>query len=210
MTGTTAPTMMTTMTTTGTTTDGVPDGDRLHRRGLSVRTRITATVAVLVTLALAASGMIVYQIESRAIIADIQREVEQELDEFAALQASGDFASIPDLLNGFLERNATTLDITLALETTSHRHPREIVRELAQAVPDPARLALAPPCQARTRAGQPCPSPAVKGKARCRMHGGMSSGVRKFNRNAWKHGGRSAETIAASQYLKAVERLVRE
>ena len=31
-------------------------------------------------------------------------------------------------------------------------------------------------CGARTRAGQPCRAPVVKGKNRCRMHGGLSTG----------------------------------
>jgi len=55
---------------------------------------------------------------------------------------------------------------------------------------------LAPRCHARTRAGQPCRSPAIKGKARCRMHGGKGSGAPEGNQNAWKHGARSRETKA--------------
>lgn len=35
-----------------------------------------------------------------------------------------------------------------------------------------------PQCGARTRAGGRCKAPAVRGKARCRMHGGLSSGPR--------------------------------
>lgn len=42
------------------------------------------------------------------------------------------------------------------------------------------------------------------------MHGGKGSGAPKGNRNAWKHGGRSAETVAAVRYLKAIAQLVRE
>lgn len=93
--------------TTGTTgtTSGMTTEDSPARAGLSVRTRITAAVALLVTVALAGAGVIVYWIESRSIVADTQREVEQELDEFVALQATGDFTSIPDLLEGFLLRN---------------------------------------------------------------------------------------------------------
>ncbi|TWG91259.1 signal transduction histidine kinase [Nocardioides sp. J9] len=53
----------------------------------------------------AAAGVVVQLIESRSILADTQREVEQELDEFVALQATGDFATIPELLEGFLLRN---------------------------------------------------------------------------------------------------------
>ncbi|MBM7519842.1 signal transduction histidine kinase [Nocardioides nitrophenolicus] len=75
------------------------------RSGLSVRTRITATVALLVTVALAGAGLIVYWVESRALTETLQSEVEQELDEFVALQRTGDFATIRDLLEGFLRRN---------------------------------------------------------------------------------------------------------
>ncbi|HVC60275.1 MAG TPA: HGGxSTG domain-containing protein [Acetobacteraceae bacterium] len=39
-------------------------------------------------------------------------------------------------------------------------------------------LALAPRCGARTRAGCPCRAPAIRGKLRCRMHGGRSTGPR--------------------------------
>jgi len=39
-------------------------------------------------------------------------------------------------------------------------------------------LALAPRCGARTRAGGPCRAPAIRGKLRCRMHGGRSTGPR--------------------------------
>lgn len=86
-------------------TSGMTTTDGHARRGLSVRTRITAAVSLLVTVALAGAGVIVHWIESRAIVSDTQREVEQELDEFVALQATGDFGSIPDLLEGFLVRN---------------------------------------------------------------------------------------------------------
>ena len=39
-------------------------------------------------------------------------------------------------------------------------------------------LHLAPRCGARTRSGCPCRAPAIRGKARCRMHGGRSTGPR--------------------------------
>ena len=44
--------------------------------------------------------------------------------------------------DGFLERNATTIDINSTLEATSDRHPREIVRELASNVLDASSRAL--------------------------------------------------------------------
>lgn len=36
-------------------------------------------------------------------------------------------------------------------------------------------------CGAKTRTGLPCKSPAIHGKARCRMHGGNSTGRPKNN-----------------------------
>ncbi|MEK6724876.1 hypothetical protein [Sphingobium sp.] len=50
----------------------------------------------------------------------------------------------------------------------------------------------------------------MKGRKRCRMHGGTNPGAPKGNRNARKHGGRSTETIAAVRYLKEIARVVRE
>lgn len=40
------------------------------------------------------------------------------------------------------------------------------------------------------------------------MHGGTNPGAPKGNRNAWKHGGRSAEAVAASRYVKAIAELL--
>ncbi|OYX76291.1 MAG: hypothetical protein B7Y82_13870 [Sphingomonadales bacterium 32-65-25] len=62
----------------------------------------------------------------------------------------------------------------------------------------PERLANAPRCLARTRAGTACQSPAVKGRKWCRMHGGPNPGAPAGNHNAWKHGARSAEAAAAA------------
>ena len=61
---------------------------------------------------------------------------------------------------------------------------------------NPKRLQLTPRCQARTRSGKLCLSPAVTGKVRCRMHGGAKgSGAPTGESNgAYKHG---LETEAA-------------
>ena len=75
---------------------------------------------------------------------------------------------------------------------------------------EPEALANSPRCLARTRSGTECQSPAVKGRTRCRMHGGTNRGAPKGNRNARKHGGRSADTIAAVRYLKEIARLTRD
>ena len=50
-------------------------------------------------------------------------------------------------------------------------------------------MRLSPRCGAKTRAGRLCASPAVRGKKRCRMHGGArGSGAPAGNRNAVKEG----------------------
>ena len=72
------------------------------------------------------------------------------------------------------------------------------------------RLALAPRCLARTRSGKACQSPAVKGKQRCRMHGGKGSGAPNGNRNARKHGARSAETRHALALIREISRVVKD
>lgn len=43
----------------------------------------------------------------------------------------------------------------------------------------PAILANAPRCGARTRSGTACKSPAIHGRARCRMHGGAKGAARR-------------------------------
>jgi len=46
-----------------------------------------------------------------------------------------------------------------------------------------------PKCGARTRSGRPCLGLIVRGKRRCRMHGGArGSGAQPGNRNRWVHG----------------------
>jgi hypothetical protein len=68
-------------------------------------------------------------------------------------------------------------------------------------------------CGARTRSGSgsPCRSPAVKGKRRCRMHGGAEgSGAPRGNRNALKHGLRSAEVLMLQRQVRELLRGTRE
>ncbi|WP_411342325.1 HGGxSTG domain-containing protein [Sphingopyxis sp. J-6] len=73
----------------------------------------------------------------------------------------------------------------------------------------PERLAYAPRCLAQTRAGTACQSPAVKGKRRCRMHGGTNPGAPQGNENARKHGGYSGRTKAAARYLRELAKVIR-
>jgi len=74
---------------------------------------------------------------------------------------------------------------------------------------NPTQLANAPRCGARTRAGHECRSPAVRGRQRCRMHGGTNKGAPKGNRNAWIHGNHSAEAKEQLRLVKAADRLLR-
>ena len=72
-----------------------------------------------------------------------------------------------------------------------------------------ANLASARRCGARTRSGHPCKSPAVRGRRRCRMHGGRNKGAPKGNRNAFVHGNRSAEAEEQLKLVKAADRLLK-
>ena len=120
-----------TMTTTGTTTTGTtgtttdptpgpvpgdsPSGRRRWRERLShvsVRTRITTSVAVLAAWALAASGLLVWTLESRRVQTIVTDTVAQEIAELARLQDQGidpetgrPFTTTQRLLETFLVRN---------------------------------------------------------------------------------------------------------
>ena len=85
---------------------------RPKRSGVSVRTRITLAIALLVALALTGSGAIVYLIEHDRNRAQARDEVDQEVEEFITLQENGidpdtgePFAGVVPLLETFLERN---------------------------------------------------------------------------------------------------------
>ena len=56
---------------------------------------------------------------------------------------------------------------------------------------------LSPRCLAKTRRKTLCQSPAIRGKKRCRLHGGAEgSGAPDGNKNALKHGKYSTEAIS--------------
>ena len=68
----------------------------------------------------------------------------------------------------------------------------------------------APRCGAKTKrnAGAPCCSPAVRGRQRCRIHGGAKgSGGQLGNSNALKHG---CFTVQAKKIRKAVKIALRD
>ena len=66
----------------------------------------------------------------------------------------------------------------------------------------------APRCQARTRRGTYCQSPAMP-NGRCRMHGGKSPGPPIGNKNAFKHGRFTAEAIKRRKEVAALVRAAR-
>jgi glucans biosynthesis protein len=106
----------------------------------------------------------------------------------------------PSTVQGWCDRASP-----LASNGDDARIHHEVERHMG---PLRARLARAPRCLARTRSGTECQSPAVSGRRRCRMHGGNNPGAPIGNRNAWKHGARSAQAIAAARYVRALTRLV--
>jgi hypothetical protein len=58
-------------------------------------------------------------------------------------------------------------------------------------------------CGARTRAGTPCRSPAVRGGMRCRMHGGgAASGALPGNTNALSHGLHTRDAVEERRQVK--------
>jgi hypothetical protein len=79
----------------------------------------------------------------------------------------------------------------------------------AMPIGEPLPLRLAPRCCARTRAGNSCQSPRVKGKARCRMHGGAKgSGAPKGRANGrYRHGHFTCEAV---QRRRALRTLIRD
>ncbi|WP_082179867.1 HGGxSTG domain-containing protein [Asticcacaulis sp. AC402] len=71
-----------------------------------------------------------------------------------------------------------------------------------------SRAHLSRRCGAKTRSGKPCQSPAVSGKARCRMHGGKSPGAPVGRANGrYRHG---IYTKACQDDLRRIREIVRE
>jgi len=67
----------------------------------------------------------------------------------------------------------------------------------------------APRCGAKTRAGTPCQQPAMRGKRRCRLHGGKSTGPRtpegleRARKAPITHGRETAERRASRRAARA-------
>jgi len=69
-------------------------------------------------------------------------------------------------------------------------------------------------CGALTRRGTACQTPAIRGKRRCRMHGGYLRGGPIGNQHALKHGRYAARTLKerrlARQLLREMRTLLRQ
>ena len=74
-------------------------------------------------------------------------------------------------------------------------------------------------CLAKTRRGTACQKPPIKGKRRCRLHGGLSTGPKtpegkaRISAAHWKHGKRSKRFVEQRKKiwaeLRAIERKMR-
>lgn len=144
---------MTTEATTEAPTEAGPGrrGPRRARPTLSVRLRITVTMALLVTAALAGAGLIVYIVERGRIEQSVQREVEQELDEFRTLQQegvdpeTGRAFDVESLLHRFLTRNVPD-DDELLVTWYDDRPQEQFPQPHQDSLPsDPAFVAAARP-----------------------------------------------------------------
>ncbi|WPB86419.1 HGGxSTG domain-containing protein [Sediminicoccus rosea] len=74
-------------------------------------------------------------------------------------------------------------------------------------------LSKAPRCGAKTRAGTPCQQAAMRGKRRCRMHGGGSTGPRtpegmaRMRASKIKHGLKTKEAKELRKLIRELDRL---
>ena len=71
------------------------------------------------------------------------------------------------------------------------------------------RLHQAPRCGAKTRSGKPCQSPAMRGKARCRGHGGKAGAPPGERNGAYRHGLHTAEMVEARREIAMMNRVWR-
>jgi hypothetical protein len=68
-------------------------------------------------------------------------------------------------------------------------------------------LNRAPRCRAKTPAGTPCRRPAIQGRRRCRLHGGLSPGAPRGPKNGnFKGGDWTAEAIEERKWLRSLVR----
>ena len=150
---TTGTTGMTTETTTGTTADRAaettaettdpPVGPQPPAR-LSVRTRLTAVIALLTALAMSGAGILVWTLESARVERQTNQQIDQEIAEFRQLQGGNDpdtaepFTSVKRLLVIFLKRNVPDDDEILAGYSSIDKGPITTDRSAETFLQEPA------------------------------------------------------------------------
>ena len=66
-------------------------------------------------------------------------------------------------------------------------------------------LRRAPRCGARTRGGTACQRPALRGRRRCRLHGGLSPGAPRGSENGnFRNGNWTSEAIEERKWLRSL------
>jgi hypothetical protein len=69
-------------------------------------------------------------------------------------------------------------------------------------------LRRAPRCGALTRAGTACQRPALRGRKRCRLHGGLSPGAPRGHKNGnFQNGNWTTEVIEERRWLRSLVQL---
>jgi glucans biosynthesis protein len=83
-----------------------------------------------------------------------------------------------------------------------------VINPMRQSYETPNRhLRHALKCGARTRAGGSCEARAIRGRRRCRLHGGLSPGAPRGPKNGnFKNGDWTAEAIAERKWLRSLVR----
>jgi glucans biosynthesis protein len=70
------------------------------------------------------------------------------------------------------------------------------------------KLRAASRCGARNRAGRPCQCPAIRGRTRCRLHGGLSPGAPKGDANGnFKTGYWTSEATEERRWMRDMVQL---
>ncbi len=71
------------------------------------------------------------------------------------------------------------------------------------------RMQKAPRCSARSkRTREQCRAPAMRGWNVCRFHGARGGAPKGKRNGAYRHGGYTQEAVAASQYVRAMVKLM--
>lgn len=92
---------------------GASRGRRAVRPVFSVRTRLTAVVALLVLIALGLAGLIVYVVEQNRLDEQTSFRIEQEFAELRKLEREGDYTRSSQLLDRYLRTHVPDRDEVL-------------------------------------------------------------------------------------------------